>query len=164
MATSLEVFRALHLLFAISWAGAAIYRASVVGGAMRRDLDFTARFYANAMHGPFMGVTAIGTVLFGGAVLGAADGAFGSEALATGPFVVLYAAVTAGTLAFILGLAGHMPLDRKLMPLARHRIDGQEHDEVAYNRLVAREHALSRISVALIAIAMVGMTTYRLAG
>lgn len=157
MAEALQIMRALHILFAITWAGAAIYRTHVVEHILEGEA--ADRFYAKGSHGPFMGISALGTVAFGGAILGLGD--YSLDAMGTGSFVVLNTATTAATAAFLLGLLAHIPNDRHLKRLAGARLAGKG-DGAEYARHRHRDRVLGRISMALIGLAMLGMVGFRL--
>lgn len=159
MAEPFSVIRALHILFAILWAGAAVYRARVVEASLDRQ-GFRDAFFARGAHGPFMGVASLGTIAFGGAIF--AFGEYSMDALGTGPFVVLMTSVTAATVAFLVGVAGHLPTDIRIKPLAQATLGGDLEDEAAYGALQRREAVLGRVSMALIGIAMLGMVGFRL--
>lgn len=157
MADAWQIVRALHILFAIAWAGAGIYRARVVERLLEGEV--AARFYAKGAHGPFMGIAALGTVLFGGAILGLGD--YSLDAMGTASFVVLNTAMTAATGALLVGLLAHLPNDRHLKRLAGAHLAG-EGDEAEYARHRHRDRVLGRVSMALIGIAMLGMVGFRL--
>lgn len=154
-------FRSLHMLFAVLWVGGAIYRSTVVETTLRSDSGFAERFFAQAFHGPYMGLTAIGTVGFGVArMVMAPEGAYTAAVLGDGLFL-FHGAVLLGNLALLVGLLGHLPTDVKLKPIARARLAGKAHDEKRYHALVRREALLGRVSLVLIAGAAFGMTTFR---
>lgn len=155
--------RAFHMIFAILWVGGALYRGTVIERLMAREPDFDTRFFARAIHGPYMGVTAILTVAFGFARMGMAwEGAYSLTVLGNG-FYLFWAAAMLGVLALLLGLIGHLPTDVKLKPIARARLAGEPHDEQRYVTLRGREAALQRVSLLLIMGAAVGMVAFRAA-
>lgn len=163
MAETIQVLRALHLLFAVAWGGAAAYSLAVVLGSGRHPEAgdrFLAGFYASGRHGPFMGITALGTVLFGGAVMGLNSDAYSSDALGAGA-MVLGLSMTAGLAALGLGLFGHMPTERRLRPLALQALRDDGGDEAEYRRLLARDRRLAHASAILLGVALVGMLTFR---
>lgn len=161
MVEPLQVLRSLHILFAVAWFGGSVYAFSVILAAGRRDPSgpLLASFYASGRHGPFMGLAATGTVLFGGAAMGM--GEYGSDALGgTGGPMVLGLSMTLALAAYGVGLLGHVPTERKLRPLARMHLEGGD-PGARYGVLVARDHRLAHISLTLLGLALLGMLTFR---
>lgn len=162
MADTASVLRFLHIAFAILWAGGGVYRSVVVGG-VERDPGAGARFrdifYARGLHGPFMGITALGTIAFGLATyftvgVDAYGGGLSQRILEVGMATALAA--------FLVGLLGHVPSEKAIKPLAEARLAGEPHDEAAYDALVRKEAKLGHWSAALVGIALLTMTTFRL--
>ncbi len=162
MVEVLQVIRALHVLFAIAWMGGAAYAFSVILSAGRRDRhggSLLASFYATGRHGPFMGVTSTGTILFGGAVMGM--GEYGSDALGgMGGPMVLGLSMTFALGAYIVGLAGHVPTEKRLRRHARTVLGGDEPGP-EYGRLLGRNHVLAHVSLGLLGLSLLGMLTFR---
>ncbi len=156
---AIQSLRAVHLLFAILWAGGAVYRSHVVERVLADD-DAAARFFATAPHGPFMGMTSVGTIVFGGALMGLNSEAYSLEAIGRGAWI-LGAGMGFAVMAFAIGVFGHIPTDRRLRPLAAARVAGHAHDTGTYTLLVAREKRLGQVSLALIGLAMLTMLLFR---
>lgn len=159
MAEFIQTLRALHILAAILWAGAGVYRSHVVERVLADDAA-AARFFATAPHGAFMGATSVATIVFGGALMGLNSEAYSLEAIGRGAWI-LGAGMGFAMLAFFIGIFGHVPTDKLLRPLAAARVAGTAHDDKAYTALVARERKLGRISTGLIAAAMLCMVFFR---
>lgn len=162
MADGFLLLRSLHLLFGVLWAGGAVYRGVVVERASRVDAGFKDRFFARSLHGPYMGATALGTVGFGVATLLQGIGAYRADSLGGGMFL-FHGALGLAMLALVLGLAGHLPTDIRLKPLAQARLEGglDAAGEAAYARLERREGLLGRASFVLIVGALLGMVFFR---
>lgn len=162
MVEVLQILRALHILFAVAWMGGGAYAFSVILNGARRDEagdSLLASFYATGRHGPFMGITATGTILFGGAVMGM--GEYSSEAMGgMGGPMVLGLSMTLAVGAYFVGILGHVPTEKKLQGLARTHLQGAEAGS-EYPRLLARDHKLAHVSMALMGLALLGMLTFR---
>ncbi len=159
MADLVQVLRAAHILFAILWAGAAIYRSMVISRVLEDD-GAAARFFAKAPHEPFMGVTATGTIVFGFALMGLNSEAYSLDAIGRGAWI-LGAGMGFAVVAYAIGILGHARTGKVLRPIAATRVAGKPHDEAGYKALVAREHGMGRVSTALIAAAMLSMLLFR---
>lgn len=165
MASSEMWMRSLHILFALLWAGGGLYRGMVVERVARADDGFRDRFFASSIHGPYMGVTALLAIVFGSIRLGMGSGDPGEydmDALGGG-FFLFHGALGLAVLAFVVGLAGHMPTDLRLKRIAAARLGGLEHDDVVFHRLLRREVVLTRVSGLLISLAVLGMVFFRAA-
>jgi len=161
---AVEVFRSLHILFAVLWAGAGIFKGVLLPAAAARSGDAGARmrqaYLASGVNGPFMGIAALGTIGFGAAAYG--TGGFFERDAGSLAAMRLNLGVLAGLAAFLHGLAGHMPLEKKAAPLAARalagNLDGADTTLLAgYERRLARA---DKVSLALIAVALVTMTSY----
>ncbi len=160
MADTIQVLRAIHILAAITWGGAVLYRAHVIEKVLQDD-EAARRFFATAPHGPFMAISALITVAVGGAVMGMNSDAYSLDAIGNGSWV-LGLGMGFAVIALGLGFAVHMPTDMKLKPLAQARKSGQDHDEATYQKLVSKEALFGRISVALVSLSMLAMVTFRM--
>lgn len=162
MAEAAEILRFLHIVFAILWAGGGVYREAIVGQVMKKGVEgarFRDTFYARGFHGPYMGITAIGTIAFGLAtyfVVGvdAYGGGLSQRVLEAGMGFAL--------IAFFIGLLGHVPSEKKIKPLAEARLAGEPYDEAAYEALMAKELRLNHWSAITVGLAILAMTTFRL--
>jgi hypothetical protein len=153
------LLRGLHILAGVLWAGGGIY-FMVVARRMHGDPAVRDRFHATGAHGPYMGLTSIATFGFGLAVL--LQGTYDREALGGG-FFLFHGALGLASLALVLGLAGHMPLDIRLKGLAQRKLAGQldAAGTADYERLDARSDRLAHVSAGLIGLALLGMVLFR---
>lgn len=144
--------RALHLLFAVLWAGASLFWGTVVNKLGQKDAAVTRSFTLNASHGPFLGLTSLLTMVFGlGAFFSAPDGRYvGTEQ------TILVIGMIAGSLGVIVGWGGHMPT------MVRMKKALLADDEETYARLLAREHFLDKLSMITVVVALLTMSTFRL--
>jgi hypothetical protein len=159
MVEVLQILRAAHVLFALLWAGAAAYRYAVVAHLLEDDRAAT-RFFASAQHSRFMAIAATGTVLFGGATMGLNSEAYSIEAIGAGSWI-LGAGMGFAMLAYGVGVFGHVPLDRKLRPMAAARAAGKAGDDSSFRQLVAKEHKMGHVSSGLVGLAVLAMLVFR---
>ncbi len=164
MVEVLQVLRALHILAAIAWGGGAVYSNAVIQAAARKSQvgpQLEAAFFATGRHSRFMAITSVTTILFGGALMGI--GEYGLDAIGFGA-MVMGMSMTFALVAFGVGAFGHTPTEARLRPLANKFLDGglEAAQQSEYRVLLARNHTLSRVSMALIGLAMFGMLTFRM--
>lgn len=159
-----QVFRTLHMVFVVLWAGAGLFKGLVLPLAIARSgpagLRLQRAYLASGVNGPFMGINATGAIAFGFAAYG--TGGFAAMDHAAVPLIILNVGVIAGLAAYLHGLAGHMPLERRAAPLAAAALQGGL-DEDGEGRLQALEGRLRRAdtaSGAMLLVALVAMTTY----
>lgn len=152
MADSYTTMRALHILFAVLWGGASLFWGTVVNKLGKQDDAVVRSFTLNAMHGPFLGLTSLLTMVFGlGAFFSAPDGAYVDTQQ-----TILIIGMVAGSIGVVVGWGGHMPA------MVGMKKALQAGDEAAYSRLLAREHLLDKISLVVVLVALVTMSTFRL--
>lgn len=150
MVEAVTVIRSLHILFAILWAGGGIHYARVTWPALRAT-SLEAPFIGASKHGPFMGLTSLGTVGFGLATYMMV----GPDSYSSAGNAILGVGMLAAVVALINGFAGHLPTEIKI----RHAVDDGDEDEL--DRLLGKEHVLGLISLGTVAVAILSMVTFR---
>lgn len=148
MVEAVAIVRSLHILFAILWAGGGIHYARVTWPALRAT-SMQGSFVAASRHGPFMGLTSLGTVSFGLAVFFMV----GPANYSSTESAILGVGMLAGIIGAVNGFAGHLPAEIKLKAAMA---DGAD-----LGPFLAREDLLGRISMAAIGIALLAMITFR---
>ncbi|MGB1586035.1 MAG: hypothetical protein ACPHID_03185 [Thermoplasmatota archaeon] len=147
-----ETFRLLHIFFAILWAGGGLFWAFVAKPLTRLDPDVYRSFYARSIMGPYLGMTALLTVVFGFVTFFTFPGSYEGAQNA-----ILGVGMLAGIVGLLIGWIGHMPNAIKLSKLLND--DGDE-DLIALR--FRREDRLHHASAGAIAVALVSMLLFRL--
>ncbi len=151
MATSYEIYRALHIAFAAFWVGGGIFWFMVMHPVMRRDDGVAKAVMARAVHGPFFGLTTLFTVVFG--LLTFIQ--LGAPAFSGAAGMVFNIGMGLGILGFLVGWGGHFPAGIK----AKKAV--QAGDDVAFGAAFRRDVMLGRVSAGLVTGALLAMTMYR---
>ncbi len=162
MATTFAIARALHILFAILWVGGAIYATRIHLPLIREAQEYALRFYAKSKHDAWMGLTATGTMVFGGIVLLLNRDGYGSEIIGMGGAALMGLGMTASMVAYGIGILVHVPNSRKLRVAASAIRSGDGSQQASFDSLVARDNRFSMISAGLVGAAMLCMVSFRL--
>lgn len=148
----LEVSRSLHILFAVLWAGGALFYQFHLTRRFS-DEQFARAFWNGAMHGPYFGATSLGTVVFGLTTFFA--GTYDVETYGFG-FHVLGIGIAMGTIGMLIGFLGHLPVALK--------VDKALKTGEPLGPLMAKDHRLNIASLVTVGIAFLAMVTFRLFG
>lgn len=147
---AITVVRSVHILFAVLWAGASMHFAFVSKKPME-DQGIHLHFLADSKHGPYMGMTALGTVGFGIATWSMAGG----DAYSSTQNMILGMGALAAVVGLLVGFGGHLPNSiRAKKAIAAGDVD-------ACSAISAREVLLDRISMGAVGFALLAMIVFR---
>lgn len=144
-----EIARGLHMLFAILWVGGGIFVNVIPDAALKHNLEARQTFWAKTMHGPYLGVTSLLTLLFGLLTYFALP--FEPSEQSTGYFMALNIGMLGGIVGVLVGFLGHLPNMNKLVKAIENGDDT--------TALFEKEDRLAKISFVVTAIALVAMTS-----
>ncbi len=162
MPEPIVVLRAIHILFAILWAGAAVYATRIhMPLTSGPDRSYAVHFYGRGAHDAWMGLAATGTLAFGGVLLIVNDGAYASEVIGMGGAALMGLGMTAAMVAYGVGILGHARNGRKLRDDARAIGRGDSSVEARFDALRQKDARLSVVSAGLVGVAMLCMVSFR---
>lgn len=163
MASAFVTLRALHILFAVLWAGAAFWKTAVVHNIARRGASgarFLSGYLSAGVGATFQTAAAAGTVVFG--FLTQINGDYGPDALGSLPFLMFNLAMAAALAALLLALVWQLPAERRAQPLAQADLEDTLEDRRALDVLLQKVARLDSINAVLVTVALLGMVGFRL--
>jgi hypothetical protein len=150
MVEAVTIVRSLHILFAVLWAGGAFHFQKISKVSMEGQ-GALLEFLGNSKHGPYTGITALGTFAFGTATWAMVGG----DAYSTAGNVVLGFGALGATVGMLVGFFGHLPVSIRIKGALA------QGDDESLERLARRETLLARFSISGIGLGLLAMITFR---